>query len=109
MLVFFAVLEKRLLKLKKDPNILNQLKARREQCLEHLLSGKLVLDPAERDETFHLEEDFEENRRRDFVRYISPAQPNNLGELVHIINHDQLNVETHSIDDTNELPENHNH
>lgn len=94
--------------MKQDPNILNQLQARREQCLENLLSGKLVLDPAEQDAACRLDEEFEDTKRRDLVRYLAPAQPINLGELVHIINHDHLDEEKHqSTEDLNGKTEEH--
>lgn len=86
-------LEKKLRKLRNDSNILDQLKARREQCMEHLLQGELNLDQQFIDEALRLDEEFESNRRRDIVRHIQPEQPLNLGELIHIINHDHLNVD----------------
>lgn len=69
--------------MKNDPNILNQLKARREQCMEHLLQGNIDLGPQSIDE----DEEFEANR---IQRYIQPEQPINCAELVRIIEHDHL-------------------
>lgn len=86
---FFA--ERKLAKLKNDPNILNQLKARREQCMEHLLQGNLDLGSQHIDD----DEEFEANR---IQRYIHPEQPINCAELVRIIEHDHLD----SIDTNND-------
>lgn len=69
--------------MKNDPNILNQLKARREQCMEHLLQGNLDLGPQNIDE----DEELEANR---IQRYIQPEQPINCAELLRIIEHDHL-------------------
>lgn len=83
--------EKKLSKLKKSTTILEQLKARREHCIENLLVGNIDLnDCADVEEILHLDGDLETNRRRDLLRYIQPEQPINLGELVTIIHHDQL-------------------
>lgn len=83
--------ERKLSKLKNSSNILEQLKARREHCIENLLVGNINLnDRPDVDEILHLNEDIESNRGRDLLRYIQPEQPINLGELVTIIHHDQL-------------------
>lgn len=83
--------ERKLSKLKNSSNILEQLKARREHCIENLLVGNINLnDSPDVDEILHLNEDIESNRGRDLLRYIQPEQPINLGELVTIIHHDQL-------------------
>lgn len=82
--------EKKLSKLKSTPNYLEQLKARREHCIENLLIGNINLDDNINGDNNHLEEDFETNRRRDLLRYIQPEQPINLSELLAIVNHDYL-------------------
>lgn len=81
--------ERKLSKLKNTPNILEQLKARREHCIENLLVGNIDCTYNNADDN-RLNEDLESNRRRDLLRYIQPEQPINLGELVTIIHHDQL-------------------
>lgn len=68
---------------------MEQLKARREHCIENLLVGNIDCTYNNADDN-HLNEDLESNRRRDLLRYIQPEQPINLGELVTIIHHDQL-------------------
>lgn len=82
--------ERKLSKLKKSSNFLDQLIARREHCIENLLVGNINLEDCTNAANQHLEEEFETNRRRDILRYIQPEQPNNLGESVALINHDQL-------------------
>lgn len=69
---------------------MDQLKARREHCIENLLVGNINLDDYNNSDNHHLDEDFETNRRRELLRYIQPEQPINLGELVTIIKHDYL-------------------
>lgn len=82
--------ERKLFKLKKSSNYLDQLKARREHCIENLLVGNISLEDCRHANNQHLEEEFETNRRRVILRYIQPEQPKNLGEAVALINHDQL-------------------
>lgn len=69
---------------------MDQLKARREHCIENLLVGNLSLNSPDHSEELRLEEDFETNRRRELLRHIQPEQAINLGELVTIIRHDYL-------------------
>lgn len=83
-------IERKLSKLKNTPNYLEQLRARREHCLENLLEGNLSINDCDYSEDLRLQEDFESNRRRELLRYIQPEQAINLGELVTIINHDHL-------------------
>lgn len=98
-------LERKLSKLKNSSNILDQLKARREHCIENLLVGNIDLHDSTNGDEIHLDEDIESNTRRDILRYIQPEQPINLGELVTIINHDYLDSEksepAQQPDDTN--------
>lgn len=84
------MLETKLTKLKESSNYLDQLKARRKHCIENLLVGNINLEDCRNADNQHLEEEFESNRRRVFLRYIQPEQPNNLGESVALIDHDQL-------------------
>lgn len=77
---------------------MDQLKARREHCIENLLVGNINLNDTLNDEVY-LDEDIESNRRRDILRYIQPEQPINLGELVTIIKHDHLDTERNLADD----------
>lgn len=83
-------IEKKLSKLKNTSNFLEQLRARREHCIENLLVGNIDANDFTNSDEIHLNEDIESNRGRDILRYIQPEQPINLGELVTIINHDYL-------------------
>lgn len=77
--------------------MLNQLAARREQCLEHLLNGHIQLPS---DEEFGLLSTLSPSSNTVdqlhltganlVLRRIQPEQPVNPGELVHIIKYDQL-------------------
>lgn len=87
---YFIILERKLQKLRKNANVVEQLQARREQCMENLLRGNLTLHDSDSENLARLEEDFEESRRRNITRYINPEQAVNSSELVHIINHDHL-------------------
>lgn len=95
------MLERKLLKLKNSSTILDQLKARREHCIENLLIGNINLSDCINGDEINLNEDIESNRRRDILRYIQPEQPINLGELVTIINHDQLDTDQLHTDQPN--------
>lgn len=86
----FLILERKLQKLRKNASVVDQLQARREQCLENLLRGNLTLHDSDSENLARLEEDFEETRTRNLTRYIVPEQAVNSSELVHIINHDHL-------------------
>lgn len=86
------MLERKLFKLKKSSNFLEELRARREHCIENLLEGNIDTSDCTNGDEFHLNEDIESNRRRDILRYIQPEQAINLGELVTIINHDYLDI-----------------
>lgn len=76
-------LEKRLQDLKNDPDILKQLQAKREACMQNLLNG---------------ETQFEENTELDtpvansqLIRTILPQkQALNKGEIVELINYEEL-------------------
>lgn len=87
---YVVCLEKRLKKLQKDANVVDQLAARREHCMENLLRNNITLHDSVNEDLNRLEEDFEDSRRRDLTRYLVPEQAQNSSELVHIINYDQL-------------------
>lgn len=85
---------------------MDQLKARREHCIENLLVGNINLNDSTNGDEIHLAEDIESNRRRDILRYIQPEQPINLGELVTIINHDYLDQDQKNSTEQDESKEN---
>lgn len=90
----FNFLERKLQKLQKDASVLEQLKARREHCMENLLQGNITLHDSQSEDLQRLEEEFVESRTRDIARYLVPEQAVNNSELLHIINHDHLEVNT---------------
>lgn len=102
----FDLTERKLSKLKNSASYLEQLKARREYCIENLLVGNINLNDSINGDEYHLDEDIESNRRRDLLRYILPEQPISLGELVTIINHDHLDTEQTNSTEPNDT-ENH--
>lgn len=83
-----AKTERKLAKLKTDSNILNQLKARHEQCIELLLQEKITLSEEIVDELES--EESENSTRRDIIRFIQPEQPVRSDELHHLVDHDHL-------------------
>lgn len=89
--VIIGSVEKRLAKLKRDTNYLDQLKARREHCFANLLVGNINLEEHTADNS-QLRADFEASTRRELLRYFQPEQANNLAELLAIVEHDQLDV-----------------
>lgn len=89
MFLLLLLTERKLAKIKNDTNILNQLKARHEQCIELLLQEKITLNHETGVDELTIEET--ENRtRRDIIRFIQPEQPIRLDELHHLVDHDHL-------------------
>lgn len=84
--------ERKLTKLKGKSSFLNELKARREHCIELLLENKIDLREANDEETFV--EEFEASTTRDIVRFLQPEQAIRSDELHHLVDHDQLSATT---------------
>lgn len=99
---FIFNLERKLQKLRKDTNVTDQLKAHREHCVESLLRGDLTLNTSVNEDLNRLEEEFEESHRRNITRYLNPEQALNTSELVHIINHDQLDAKREQVEESHE-------
>lgn len=74
-------------KLKKDPNILQQLSNHRKTCFENLLNNQISIQT---DQDLELNVAVRGDRANEIIRYIRPEQPLSIGEIVHIIKHDQL-------------------
>lgn len=76
---------------------MKQLSEKRESCMRNLLSGGITI----RDETdLQLEAptaDF--GAATELLRHIKPEQPMSVGEIIHIIKHDQLQEEKEESDD----------
>lgn len=99
------IAEKKLSKLRTNTDVLSQLTARREQCLEHLLSGAITL-PTDSELGIDLEAAENTDTRPlsgtgIIVRSLLPEQAVNAGELVHIIKYDQLEQQLNSATDSN--------
>lgn len=80
-------LEKKLKKLKSNQKILDQLKSKREDCMSNLLRDNSV--NITNDEVLELETPIQSSVQ-DICRHFCPEQPLSVGEIVHIIQHDQL-------------------
>lgn len=86
------VTERKLDKLKSGTDILQQLSARREHCLESLLRGSITLDT---DAELGLDSlTSETGRAHQIIRHIIPERAIHPIELVHIIDHDHLEPAT---------------
>lgn len=88
MLFILNLSERKLKKLKSGSDILQELSARREHCLENLLRGSISLQT---DADLGLDElSAETGRAEQIIRHIIPERAIHPIELVHIINYDQL-------------------
>ncbi|CAH2013512.1 unnamed protein product [Acanthoscelides obtectus] len=83
---YLANLEAKLRKLQLNPNILSQLAAKKEACMQQLLKTSTELD----DEILTLEEPIENLQ---ILRTVTPQQALTQGELVELIKYDQLKYE----------------
>lgn len=86
---YLESLERKLYRLKRDPNILRQLSEKREECIRNLLNDSLNID---RDGDLALDAPVTlgDSTVHEIYRHIRPIQPINIGETVHIVKHDQL-------------------
>ncbi|XP_074032000.1 uncharacterized protein isoform X2 [Leptinotarsa decemlineata] len=84
---YLAILEEKLRKIKNDPNIIAQLSAKKEACMQQLLSGPEEID----EEILNLDEPVSSSQ---ILRTIAPQkQALNHGEIVELVKHDQLKKE----------------
>ncbi|XP_056634228.1 uncharacterized protein LOC130443540 isoform X1 [Diorhabda sublineata] len=89
---YLAVLEEKLKKIKADPNILAQLVAKREACMQELLNG--VNGNGVKHVDDHILELNEPISNSQVLRAIAPQrQAINQGEVVEFIKYDQLEYE----------------
>ncbi|XP_050079169.1 uncharacterized protein LOC126566011 [Anopheles maculipalpis] len=84
---YLAALEKRLHRLRNNPNVLQQLTERREACMQSLLGGSVTLRT---DADLVLEEPVNSN---ELIRFIRPEQALSQAEVVQLVQHDQLQLE----------------
>lgn len=95
-LIIVISLESRLKKIRKDPSVLQQLKEKREECLNNLLNTSYSLRS---EQDFELEESVKSN---EIIRHLLPAQAQTLGEIAHLIQHDQLDQQKQEVDEANQ-------
>lgn len=81
--------ERKLKRLKRDPNILRQLAAKREEFIGNLLNDNLFIN---RDDELALDAPIVtgESAVHEIYRHLRPVQPLNVGETVNIVHYDQL-------------------
>lgn len=84
----FFLLESKLNKIKKDPNLLKELTEKREECIRNLLNSDSVLTS---DSDLELEYPVNSS---EILRYIVPQQALNVGEVAHLIQNDHLSEES---------------
>jgi len=85
---YLKILENRLEKIKKNPTILNQLKEKREELVGNLLNSSSTRITTDKD--IELEEAIESNK---IISHLIPEQPQTIGEIAHLIKHDQLDLQ----------------
>lgn len=84
LLINFCSTESRLRKIKKDPSVLQQLKEKREECLNNLINDS---------HSFRSEQDFQLDESvtpNEIVRHLIPEQAQTAGEVAHLIRYDLL-------------------
>ncbi|KAG5891517.1 hypothetical protein JTB14_014441 [Gonioctena quinquepunctata] len=88
---YLAILEKKLHRIKNDTNILAQLGAKKEACMQQLLSG---IDKAD-EEILNLDEPVPNSQ---ILRTIAPhKQALSQGEIVELVKYDQLKEEENDL------------
>lgn len=90
--------ESRLRKIKKDPTVLQQLKEKREECFNNLLNNSFSITT---EQDFELDEGVKPN---EILRHLIPAQAQTIGEIAHLIRHDQLDQQKQENEDNSEEP-----
>lgn len=81
---YLAVLEEKLRKIKNDPRVLAQLAAKKEDCMQQLLTSAVHID----EEIIELDEPISNSQ---ILRTIAPQkQAINQGEIVELVKYDQL-------------------
>lgn len=90
---YLAALEKRLAKIKKNPDTIKQLQTRRELAFRELLESDAPSNTILTDSQLDLDATVQltENRTaNEIIRHIQPVQALTAGEVVPIIKHDHL-------------------
>lgn len=78
------IIEKKLQKIKKGANLVEALSEKRNDCLRQLLNSG---DADNNNEVLALDQPL---NNIEFYRHLQPVQALSVGELVHIVKHDQL-------------------
>lgn len=90
--------EHKLRRLQTNTTVLQQLKDRREHCIERLLASDGPIE--QRISDLELDQPLSQQQ---LVRIINPHQPLTVGEVLHLVKHDELQEE----EDTEDIPESH--
>ncbi|KAL7011661.1 hypothetical protein ACKWTF_014377 [Chironomus riparius] len=85
---YLKILENRLKKIKQNPSVLNQLKEKREELVGNLLNSSTTRITTDKD--IELDESIESNK---IISHLIPEQPQTIGEIAHLIKHDQLDLQ----------------
>lgn len=73
--------------------MLEQLKAKREECFNNLLNNSLNIRS---EQDFELDAALQPN---DIIRHLIPAQAQTAGEIAHLVNHDLLDQQKQEEDE----------
>lgn len=90
-------LESRLKKIRNDSSVLQQLKEKREECLNNLLNSS---------QSYRTEQEFEleeEVKSSEIIRQLIPAQAQTIGEIAHLIKHDALDQQKQETEEVEEI------
>lgn len=82
-----SLTESKLKKLKKNSGVLSQLKEKRVELINNLLTSSRTITT---DNDIELDRSIESNK---IVNHLIPEQPQSVGEIVHLIKHDQLDIQ----------------
>lgn len=74
-------------KIKKKSGVLEQLKEKREECINNLLNNSGTITT---EDDIELDRSIEANK---IVNHIIPQQAQSVGEIVHLVKHDQLDIQ----------------
>lgn len=76
--------------------MLKQLKEKREECFNNLLNNSFSITT---EQDFELDEGVKPN---EIIRHLIPAQAQTVGEIAHLIKHDQLDLQKQENEDNSE-------
>lgn len=79
-------IESKLKKIKKNSDVLSQLQEKRFECINNLLNSSGTITT---DNDIELDKSIEANK---IVNHLIPAQAQSIGEIVHLVKHDLLDI-----------------